>query len=301
MTNGDAIKAILKPRTDQIRIYGDWVEIEIQSLAIYFSCELGWWEAECKEPITENCIACKYDETEEEDGEHCKKCLAGNSQFELDKEFVEPTTKNNLAQERYQDLIEYFDDEKVAKIILENRGQFKAWLERLRWHVKRADELARELEQIKGTTKNDLGVDCISREQAKVAIRDKFKDLPSRVEINTILNELPSVTPTSRESVDCIDRQATLDAIIKRLGIKNETYLLEAERAIYQQILAMPSVTPQLSSELAKNSKKLEKTRKGFWRVGLYIESANTDRNRNERFKIHYCKRTWWHGSSRME
>lgn len=60
-------------------------------------------------------------------------------------------------------------------------------------------------------------------------------------------------------AVDCIDRQATLDAIIKRLGIKNETYLLEAERAIYQQILAMPSVTPQLSSELEKNSKKLEK------------------------------------------
>lgn len=45
------------------------------------------------------------------------------------------------------------------------------------------------------TTKNDLGVECISREQAKAAIRDKFKDLPSRVEINTILNELPSVTP----------------------------------------------------------------------------------------------------------
>lgn len=61
--------------------------------------------------------------------------------------------------------------------------------------------------------KNDLGVssgldknskklekdfcesDCISREQAKAAIRDKFKDLPSRVEINTILNELPQVTP----------------------------------------------------------------------------------------------------------
>ena len=45
------------------------------------------------------------------------------------------------------------------------------------------------------TTKNDLGVDCISRAEAKAAIRDKFKDLPSRVEINTILNELPSVTP----------------------------------------------------------------------------------------------------------
>lgn len=57
-----------------------------------------------------------------------------------------------------------------------------------------------------------------------------------------------SEIPTSSKdnlAVDCIDRQATLDAIIKRLGIKNETYLLEAERTIYQQILAMPSVTLQ--------------------------------------------------------
>ena len=55
------------------------------------------------------------------------------------------------------------------------------------------------------------------------------------------------IEPTTKNDlgVDCIDRQATLDAIIKRLGIKNETYLLEAERVIYQQILAMPSVTPQ--------------------------------------------------------
>ena len=51
----------------------------------------------------------------------------------------EPTTKNDLAQERYQDLIEYFGEEKVAKTILESRKEFKAWLERLRWHVKRAD------------------------------------------------------------------------------------------------------------------------------------------------------------------
>lgn len=53
------------------------------------------------------------------------------------------------------------------------------------------------------------------------------------------------MTIDEKSAVDCIDRQATLNAIIKRLGIKNETYLLEAERAIYQQILAMPPVTPQ--------------------------------------------------------
>ena len=44
---------------------------------------------------------------------------------------------------------------------------------------------------------------------------------------------------------DAISRKDTCNAIIKRLGIKDETFLLEAERAIYQQILAMPSVTPQ--------------------------------------------------------
>ena len=57
------------------------------------------------------------------------------------------------------------------------------------------NELNRVKDELEPTTKNDLGVDCISREQAKEAIRAKFKDLPSRVEINTILNELPSVTP----------------------------------------------------------------------------------------------------------
>ncbi len=49
MTNGEKIKAILKPRTDQIRIYSDWLEIEIQSLGINFSCELKWWNEESEE------------------------------------------------------------------------------------------------------------------------------------------------------------------------------------------------------------------------------------------------------------
>lgn len=47
MINGEKIIAILKPRKDQIRIYGNWVEIEIQKLGINFSCELDWWNTEC--------------------------------------------------------------------------------------------------------------------------------------------------------------------------------------------------------------------------------------------------------------
>lgn len=93
--------------------------------------------------------------------EDAKSCAIHSVIEELEQE---QTTKNDLAQERYQDLIEYFGDEKVAKTILENGKEFKAWLERIRWHVKKADELARELEQLKGTTKTDLGVDCIDRQ-----------------------------------------------------------------------------------------------------------------------------------------
>ena len=54
MINGEKIKVLLKPREDQIKIYGEWVEIEIQSLAINFSCSLDWWNAEYKEPTTKN-------------------------------------------------------------------------------------------------------------------------------------------------------------------------------------------------------------------------------------------------------
>lgn len=56
MTNGEKIIAILKPRKDQIRIYDNWVEIEIQKLGINFSCELDWWNTECNEPSNKSII-----------------------------------------------------------------------------------------------------------------------------------------------------------------------------------------------------------------------------------------------------
>ena len=55
-------------------------------------------------------------------------------------------------------------------------------------------EWLKELKQLKDQEPCE-DVDCIDRERAKTAIRDRFKDLPSRVEINTILNDLPPVTP----------------------------------------------------------------------------------------------------------
>ena len=51
--------------------------------------------------------------------------------------------EQKLWKERYEDLLEYFHDE---NIILKDRKEFKAWLERGRWHVLECDKLARQLE-----------------------------------------------------------------------------------------------------------------------------------------------------------
>ena len=45
-------------------------------------------------------------------------------------------------------------------------------------------------------------------------------------------------------SDDCVSIQATLDAIIKELCIKDESYLLQSEKAIYNVVKNMPPVTP---------------------------------------------------------
>ena len=47
-TNGEIIQAILKPRTDEVKIRSDYVEIEIQKEGINFECSLDWWNAHYK-------------------------------------------------------------------------------------------------------------------------------------------------------------------------------------------------------------------------------------------------------------
>lgn len=180
MTNGEKIQTILDIDKDCTEVYG-------KNGMMTFSVTQERWEAEYKEPITRNCFGCKYSKDNHNAGtEECHLCMWENQ--------YTPTTKNDLAQERYQDLIEYFGDEKVAKTILESRKEFKAWLKRLRWNVKRADELARELEQIKETTENDLAVDCISREQALEPYKIlENTDTLSVYSIRQNLAELPSI------------------------------------------------------------------------------------------------------------
>ena len=55
----------------------------------------------------------------------------------------ENKTEEAMALERYKDLCTFFHNDKD---VLNNRKEFIDWLERMRWHVKTADELFRENE-----------------------------------------------------------------------------------------------------------------------------------------------------------
>ena len=90
----------------------------------------------------------------------------------------------------------------------------------------------------------------MTREEAKNIVEQQLSELLSNplvtLDEKYVEAEKMAIKALEKEPCDdAISRSATLDAIIKRLGIKNETYLLESERVIYQQILAMPPVTPQ--------------------------------------------------------
>ena len=63
------------------------------------------------------------------------------------------------AQERYEDLCEYFGG---AKDILKSREDFKAWLGRVKWHIRKAEELYEKYEY-----KQEPCDDAISRDAVK--------------------------------------------------------------------------------------------------------------------------------------
>lgn len=170
MTNGEKIKEIY-PRTPT----GVRLDVDGSNGTMTFTTNKEWWNSEYKEPTTQELQA----ESDKFDAAFQDGYNNGYAQAKFDYE-QEPTTNNNLPQERYQDLIDYFGDKEVSKTILEDRKEFKAWLERVKWHIKRADELARELEQLKGTTKNDLGVNCIDQAELLKAMDtcDKFGNDP---------------------------------------------------------------------------------------------------------------------------
>ena len=98
-------------------------------------------------------------------------------------------------------------------------------------------------EYIEPTTKNDLGVDCISREQALVAIRNLYPSMPRvdfngslrkwvdkykpYIECDDAIKELPSVTP-QEPNIKALGEELRK----VREGIKNEKVLIGFNMAV---------------------------------------------------------------------
>lgn len=100
---------------------------------------------------------------------------------------IEPC--DDVARERYKDLCEYFGD---AKDILKNREDFNAWLERIKWHVRKAEELYEKYEH-----RQEPCDDAISR-QAVIEIIDEEWLCNAEYEFRPLveaIEKLPSVRP----------------------------------------------------------------------------------------------------------
>ena len=93
----------------------------------------------------------------------------------------------DVAKERYEDLCEYFGD---MKDILKSREEFKKWLERIKWHIRKAEELYEKYEYPKESCE-----DCISRKEALKAMDWGWK---KGIYPSNKIAALPPVTPAKK-------------------------------------------------------------------------------------------------------
>ena len=106
---------------------------------------------------------------------------------------IEPC--DDIAQERYKDLCEYFGG---AKDILKSREDFKAWLGRVKWHIHKAEELYEKYEYKQEPC--DDAVSRLDKIRQIIAIPNSViqEDVMKYQMICELLkDELPSVTQKS--------------------------------------------------------------------------------------------------------
>ena len=133
------------------------------------------------------------------------------------------------AQERYKDLCEYFGD---AKEILKSREDFKAWLERVKWHIRKAEELYEKYEYKKEPC--DKKRDCSTCKYEEYSSNyQPCRDCGTLLESYTKWEQKEQELPCD----DAISRSDMLDAIGH-----GTTYTSEELQRIIQNL---PPVNPK--------------------------------------------------------
>ena len=165
----------------------------------------------------ENCI---YEEGSKYCIEHCP--------YEAKQKLCE-----NIAEERYKDLCEYFGE---AKNILKSRKEFKAWLERIKWHIHKAEELYEKYEYkqdkqepCEGKKKEwkppklieepqfliDLQVAQTAYEMGKQAVKQERCDVISREAVKEFVERIQTIKDSHNENGTPINYGTICDLVIQ--------------------------------------------------------------------------------------
>ncbi len=92
------------------------------------------------------------------------------------KDLPSAEPEQSITQERYEDLCEYFKDcSDQGRSTLTDRKEFKAWLDRVKWHVMECDKLGRELEKLKSAQPEIIRINL--NEPIKVKLTDWGKEI----------------------------------------------------------------------------------------------------------------------------
>ena len=151
--------------------------------------------------------------------EPCNDAMADQKSCETTTNNDEPIyinypiiTCDDIAKERYKDLCEYFGE---AKDILKSRKEFKTWLERIKWHIHKAEELYEKYEY------KQKPCDAISREEVIDVIwenSNSFRNNLAQGFFADKVKELSSVQPSRN------GRYVNIDDAIKALCPHDEDY-----------------------------------------------------------------------------
>ena len=133
--------------------------------------------------------------------------------------------------------------------------------------------------------------DIISRAEAKQAIRDKFKDLIDRIEINDVLNNVPSVSaePTTRERKDAKRTLLTLkhlfedEEILKSIDVAIECVSAEPKRGEWIPLIHETDMTTNFPWE-----------RDGQWVIVTDGKSISVERFKKDAYDHFFPDGRWF-------
>lgn len=159
----------------------------------------------------------------------------------------EPT----IAQERYQDLCDYFgNDTEIIENFLNDGEEFKKWLERVRFNTKGCNELHDELETI------------------------KRQELTQSQHIESVENK-PDALESALETEDCISRKALLSHLYN-FKTQGEGIVQSTILAIENCVEDMPSVQPKHGEWIPTSKRQPEQD--GFYIATLDGEICGEDK-----------------------